>query len=250
LALSYPNLKLLALDTATEACSAALLTGGEVQARCEFTSHGHSDLILNMLDALLAEGGIPLSSLDALAFGRGPGSFTGVRIGASVAQGIAFAYDLPVLPISSLAALAQMSGEKKVLAAIDARMGEVYWGVYEQGTDSLVALKGVEQVCPPQAVPLVEGDDWFGAGTGWREYSDKLYSRLEKRVGRWEAEHYPHASATARLGAVAFARGEAVVAELALPVYLRNSVAKKPLSCKSKHSFQLSGLNVIDERPC
>ncbi|QBQ56125.1 tRNA (adenosine(37)-N6)-threonylcarbamoyltransferase complex dimerization subunit type 1 TsaB [Nitrosococcus wardiae] len=222
-------MKLLALDTSTEACSAALLIADQIRERFVVTPQGHSDLILNMLEALLAEAGMSLSAVDALAFGQGPGSFTGVRIGVGVAQGIAFAHDLPVLPVSSLAALAQSCGAKKILAAIDARMGEVYWGAYEQGAEGLVRLTGAEQVCAPEAVPLVAGEGWFGAGTGWGTYKDKLRGRLEERVTGWEAECYPRAIAIAQLGAAAFARGEAVMAEQALPVYLRNNVAKKPV---------------------
>jgi tRNA threonylcarbamoyladenosine biosynthesis protein TsaB len=220
-------MKLLALDTSTEACSTALLIANQIYERFTISPRGHSDLILNMLDALLAEAGISLNAIDALAFGRGPGSFTGVRIGAGIAQGIAFAYDFPVVPVSSLAALAQASGAKKSLAAIDARMGEVYWGAYKQEAENLVVLAGTECVCAPQMVPLAEGDSWLGVGTGWGAYGDKLHARLGGIISGWEAEHYPRASAIAQLGAAAFARGEAVVAEEALPVYLRNNVARK-----------------------
>lgn len=221
-------MKLLAVETSTEACSAALLIANEIHERFALSPQGHSDLILNMLDALLAEAGIILTAIDALAFGQGPGSFTGVRIGAGVVQGIAFAHDLPVLPISSLAALAQASGAKKVLAAIDARMGEVYWGAYTRGKEGLVMPTAAEQVCAPQAVPLVEGKGWFGAGTGWGAYSDTLCQRLGKGVSGWQAEHYPRACAVVQLGAAAFSKGEMVVAEQALPVYLRDNVVKKP----------------------
>ncbi|ABA57429.1 Peptidase M22, glycoprotease [Nitrosococcus oceani ATCC 19707] len=222
-------MKLLALDTSTEACSAALLMAGQICERFVIAPRGHSDLILNMLETLLAEAGISLSAIDALAFGRGPGSFTGVRIGVSVAQGIAFARDLPLVPVSSLAALAQFCEAKKTLAAIDARMGEVYWGVYERGAEGLVRLMDSEQVCAPEAVPLVAvaGKKWFGAGTGWGAYKDKLCARLGGKVDDWDAEYYPRASATAQLAAAAFARGESIMAEQALPVYLRDNVAKK-----------------------
>lgn len=221
-------MKLLALDTSTEACSVALLIADQVYEHFTISPQGHSGLILNMLDAILAEAGISLNAIDALAFGRGPGSFTGVRIGAGITQGIAFAYDLPVVPVSSLAALAQASGAKKSLAAIDARMGEVYWGVYEKGIENLVILTGTERVCAPQMVPLMKDDGWLGVGTGWGAYGDKLCAHLGGTVSGWEAEHYPRANAIAQLGAAAFARSEAVVAEDALPLYLRNNVARKP----------------------
>lgn len=221
-------MKVLAVETSTEACSAALLIGNEIQSRFAISPQGHSDLILDMLDSLLAEAGITLSAIDAFAFGRGPGSFTGVRIGVGVTQGIAFAYDLPVSPVSSLAALAQASGAKKTLAAIDARMGEVYWGVYTRGIEGLVVPSDAEQVCAPLAVPLVRGNDWFGVGPGWEAYSDELCQRLGRRVSGWQTGHYPSARAVVQLGAAAFARGETLMAEQALPVYLRNNVAKKP----------------------
>lgn len=227
-------MKLLAVETSTEACSAALLIADEIHERFAISPQGHSNLILNMLDDLLAEADIALTALDAIAFGRGPGSFTGVRIGVGVAQGVAFAHELPVLPISSLAALAQASGAKKVLAAIDARMGEVYWGVYRRGIEGLVVPSGDEQVCAPLAVPLVEGEDWFGVGTGWGAYSDPLCRRLGERVSGWQAECYPSARAIVQLGAAAFARGETVMAEHALPVYLRNNVARKSLQADIK----------------
>ncbi len=225
-------MKLLAVETSTEACSAALLIATDIQERFTLSPQGHSDLILSMLDDLLAEAGIALSAIDAFAFGRGPGSFTGVRIGVGVAQGIAFARDLPVLPISSLAALAQASGKTKALAAIDARMGEVYWGVYMRGREGLIAPSAAEQVCAPRAVPLVEGEGWFGIGTGWDAYSDELCQRLGRRVSAWQAERYPCARAIVQLGAAAFVRGEAVMAEQALPAYLRNNVVKRPSKSK------------------
>lgn len=225
-------MKLLALDTATEACSAALYIDGAVEARHELAPRGHAQLILPMIDALLGAAGLSPAALDAVAFGRGPGAFTGLRIAAGVAQGIAFGADRPVVPVSSLAALAQgmyrERGARHVLAAVDARIGEVYFAAYEAGADGLVTLRGGECVAPPAAVPLPEGGDWHGAGTGWEAYAEALQARLRGHVAAVEARRHPHAHDVALLAAAAYGRGEVVAAELAVPVYLRDEVAAKP----------------------
>ena len=134
--------KLLAIDTSTEACSAALGIGGDVRERYEFAPRQHAELILPMVDALLAEGQIKLKDLDGLAFGRGPGAFTGVRIATGVIQGLAFGAGLPVVPVSSLAALAQGAapGHSSIMSAFDARMGEVYWGAFAVDKQGLVRI--------------------------------------------------------------------------------------------------------------
>jgi len=166
-------MNLLAIDTATEGCSAALLNDGSIRFDYLETARDHSRLILKMIDTLLAEAGIKPGQLDGLAFGRGPGSFTGVRIATGVVQGIAFAIDRPVVAISDLAAIAQRScrenGHTRVLAAIDARMGEVYWAAYLRGDDGMMRACLDECVSAPESVPLprtrIEGA-WVGAGSG------------------------------------------------------------------------------------
>ena len=140
---------LLALETATEACSAALAVDGDIRERFEVAPRGHSELILPMVDELMAEADISIEQVDAIAFGRGPGAFTGLRIAVGVTQGIAFGADLPVVPVSTLAALAQGSESNSVLAAIDARMDEVYWGAYQRSSAGLMTLCGEEAVIPP-----------------------------------------------------------------------------------------------------
>ncbi len=228
-------LKLLAIDTSTDACSAALWLDGDVRQRYQVAPREHGQLILPMIEALLAEAGLTLAQLDTLAFGRGPGGFTGVRIANSVTQGLAFGADLPVVPISSLAALAQGAcAEMGVLAAIDARIGEVYWGAYRATENGLVTLIDQEIVCAPEDVPLLLADDvggWFGAGNGWHTYAQPLKARLGEAVAAWDGQRYPQAQHLAQLAADAFQRGLAVSAEQALPVYLRNEVAwkKQPL---------------------
>lgn len=222
--------RLLALDTATEACSAALLDGARLEQRFELAPRGHARLLLPMVASLLDAAGLTLADLDAVAFGRGPGSFTGVRIAAGMAQGLAFAAGLPVVPVSSLAALAQGAadaGHARVLAAIDARMGEVYWGAFVAGDDGLVVAAGEERVCPPDAVPMPDGSGWFGAGTGWATYAEVLHGRLGAAVAASDGAHFPRAGAVARLAVPLLAAGGALPADQALPVYLRDQVAQK-----------------------
>jgi len=226
-------MKLLAIETATEACSAALLIDGEVTERYRVEARRHSELILPMMQSLLAEAELSLSQLDAMAFGRGPGGFTGVRIASGVVQGAAFAMDLPVVPISTLAALAQRGvrehQEGRLLCAFDARMNEVYWGVYQvEDETGLVRLIGDESVSSPECVSLPEGADWQGIGTGWGSYREQLTAHLGGRVKGAMPELYCSAFDVALLGAEGFERGEAISADQACPVYLRNNVAAKP----------------------
>lgn len=218
------NPKILALDTSTEACSVAVWADSKVVERFA-SGNQHSELILPMTQAVLAEAGLALTQLDAIAFGRGPGSFTGLRIGAGVAQGLAFGANLPVVPISSLAALAQGVDAPRVLAAFDARMGQVYFGAYVKNSQGLAELVGIEQVITPGDVPLPEGTDWVGAGSGWDQYHALLSARLGEGVGRWQKEAHPRARFVAELAVAAYRAGKVVVAEQALPVYLRDDVA-------------------------
>ena len=226
-------MKLLAIETATEACSAALYRDGEVDTRFLVRPRGHSELILGMMQELLAAAGLSLGDLDALAFGRGPGSFTGVRIATGVIQGAAYASGLPVVPVSTLAALAQghvrATGARRVLSAFDARMGEVYWGAFEvAGNRALVTAVGDERVCRPELVPLPPGSGWHGVGTGWLSYGSELQERLQGRLGATFPQRLCSAEDVALLGVDGFRSGTFVAAADALPVYLRNRVASKP----------------------
>lgn len=221
-------MKLLAIDTSTEACSAALYVDAEVRVRFELAPREHSRLLLPMMAGLLQDADLSLRQLDALAFGRGPGSFTGVRIAAGMIQGVALGADLPVVPVSSLAALAQgglrETGAGRLLAAIDARMHEVYWGACVAGATGVMEPAGEECVAPPQEVPPPDGDDWTGVGSGWDTYHHVLEARLGDQLSGWSAGRFPSAEDVAVLGVSGLARGEAVAAELALPRYLRNQV--------------------------
>ena len=218
--------KLLAIDTSTEACSAALGIGGDVRERYEVAPRRHAELILPMVDALLAEEQLKLKDLDALAFGRGPGAFTGVRIATGVIQGLAFGAGLPVVPVSSLAALAQgaASGHTLIMSAFDARMGEIYWGAFEVGKDGLVRALNEEKVEKPDEVDLPDRNGWFGVGTGWQKYGEVLKRRFGSRLTSFEWERYPRARDVLALALRDFAEGKTVSAEQALPVYLRNKV--------------------------
>ena len=222
-------MNLLAVDTSTEACSAAALIGEEVIERYELAPRRHAELILPMVEAVLAEGGLTVQQLDALAFGCGPGGFTGLRIAAGVVQGIAFGADLPVVPVSTLAAIARQAmieqNASRVAAAIDARMREVYWGAYCFDAESELTLMGEERVCSPAAVPALEGEGWIGAGSGWAAYGDALSLRLG--IGNWWGDCYPRAGDIAALGALLHQRGKAVPVEQVLPVYLRDEVVRK-----------------------
>lgn len=227
-------MKLLALDTATEACSAALYLDGEISQQLRVTPRAHSHLILPMIDQLLADAGLSVSGLDALAFGRGPGSFMGVRIAAGVVQGIAFAWDFPVVPISTLAAIAQTAyadtGANRVLAAIDARMNEVYWAAYVLSAQACMHVVGREEVIDPARVSGPEGGGWTGAGTGWATHGEVLRTAIGAEVLRSVVpDCLPTAAAIARLAAADYAAGRHVSAAEAVPVYLRDNVAKKPV---------------------
>ena len=217
-------MKLLAFETATEACSVALWIDGEVRERFELAPRRHAELSLPWAQQLLAEAGIAKSQLDVIAVGRGPGAFTGVRLAIALAQGIALALDKPVLPVSTLAALAMQARGEHILAAIDARMGEVYLGAFARRGDEVVALAS-EVVVKPDAADIPAGDGWHGVGTGFAAGDDALQARLRSRLVAVDAGALPHAGDVARLAALAFARGEAVAPDRIEPAYLRNNVA-------------------------
>ena len=225
-------MKLLAIDTSGETCSAALLCGGDLRQLLEFVPRRHGELILDMMERLLADAGLGLGALDALAFGRGPGSFTGVRIATAVVQGAAFGAGLGVVGVSTLAALAQghfrASGHRRVLTALDARMGEVYWGAYEVSGEGLAEPLGQELVVPPQAVPAPAGGGWHGVGSGFAAYAEDLRLALGAALAAVVPERVCEARDIAVLAEDAWRRGLAVAPELALPVYLRDRVTARP----------------------
>jgi tRNA threonylcarbamoyladenosine biosynthesis protein TsaB len=224
--------KILAVDTSGDACSAALLIGTELEERLEREPRRHGELVLGMMDSLLAEAGIGLTQLDALAFGRGPGSFTGVRIAASVVQGAAFGADLPVVPVSTLAALAQghfrSFGTSRVLPALDARMAELYWGPQRLGEGDIMRPAGVEQAVAPEMAWLPDGDGWSGIGSGWAAHGEVLCARLGPRLLSVRPEVICEARDIAAVAVPELAAGRCVTAERALPLYLRDRVTARP----------------------
>ncbi|EPF2930184.1 tRNA (adenosine(37)-N6)-threonylcarbamoyltransferase complex dimerization subunit type 1 TsaB [Vibrio navarrensis] len=226
--------KILAIDTATENCSVALLVGEQVFSRSEVAPRDHTKKVLPMVDEVLQEAGLTLHDLDALAFGRGPGSFTGVRIGIGIAQGLAFGADLPMIGISTLAAMAQGSyrqnGATHVATAIDARMNEVYWGRYQRQEDGRWQNVDDECVIPPADLAAQLSPDaqtWTTAGTGWDAYSDAL-GALTISVEKGDIL-YPDAQDIVVLASHEWAAGNTVAVEESSPVYLRDNVAWKKL---------------------
>lgn len=217
-------MKLLAIDTSTEACSVAVFVDGEVHARHELAPRRHTQLVLPWADELLAAAGVAKSQLDALAVGRGPGAFTGVRLAIALVQGLALALDRPVLPVSTLAALAMQGEGEDILAAIDARMGEVYLGAFRRDADGLVSPAGPEGLFAPAAAPVPDRPV-HGVGTGFAADGGALVARLGDRLLGFDAGALPRAADLARLAARAFARGEAIAADALEPAYLRDKVA-------------------------
>lgn len=222
-------MKILALETSSERCSAALLVAGNILERAQLARRAHAELILPMVESLLAEAGETLAGLDAIAFGRGPGGFTGLRVATAVAQGLAFGADRPVVPVSDLAALAAAAarahGAGKVLACLDARMQEVYWAGFEAGGPEEVHALGEEQLGPAAEVHLPEAGAWFGAGSGFGVYGEILSTRLAPSLQGQDATLVPTAHEVATLAAGLLAGGHSVSADQALPVYLRDRVA-------------------------
>ena len=223
-------MNILALDTCSECCSAALLCDGRLYEVSELTQRGHSELILGMMDKLFEQADTTISSVEAIAFGRGPGSFTGVRVGVSVAQGVAFARDIPVIPISSLAAVAQQGvnlvDTDTFAVAIDARMGEIYCAHYKR-VEKVVILLDEERVCSPINFLPIDATKTVGMGTGWRTYETELTRQFSGQLANIKSEAYPMASAIVELAQIEIAAGRLLPAEQALPVYLRDNVAKK-----------------------
>lgn len=216
---------MLAIETSADACSIALLREGEMLERHEILPKSHTQHILPMVDALLADAGLQLSQLDGIAFGRGPGSFTGLRVCASVVQGLALAADLPCVPVSSLQALAQtalrrweMREGDEIACCIDARMDEIYWSRYRVGKGAVEVLDE-EHLSAPEAVVVGENVR-FIVGSGLN-YADRLVGLR----GTQDADLLARASAVAEIGALELAAGRVVSAEQALPLYLRDNVA-------------------------
>ena len=217
-------MKLLAIETSTEACSVAVYADGQVFARHELAPRRHTQLVLPWADELLAEAGLAKSQLDAIAVGRGPGAFTGVRLAIALVQGLALALDRPVLPVSTLAVLAMQGQGDNILAAIDARMGEIYLGTFARDADGLVSATGPEILCAPSDAPIPDAP-MQGVGSGFAAGDGALVTRLGGQLPGFDAAALPHARDLASLAVRAWQRGEAIAADALEPAYLRDKVA-------------------------
>jgi tRNA threonylcarbamoyladenosine biosynthesis protein TsaB len=209
-------MRFAALETSTEWCSVALWRDGEIAGIERRAGQRHSELVLPMLEKLLQKLDLTVKGLDAVAFGAGPGSFTGLRIACGLAQGLAFPRGLPVLGVSSLEALAEESGAPRVVACIDARMREVYYAALEKRAGRWHEVTAAQCAAPAAVAP--PAGDWIGAGNGFAVYGDLGLKRVLPEV-------HPGAMAVARLAAPRLAAGEGVDAALAVPVYVRDKVA-------------------------
>lgn len=222
-------MKILAFDTATAACTVAVMMGQEIRGRFEIAPQRHAELILPMVDNLLADAGISLKQLDAIAFGQGPGSFMGVRIAAGVAQGLAFGVDLPVIPVSTLQTLAQTAYQQtqcsRVIAGWDARMNAIYWGRYQLEPDGGQVMEPLQADALdfPEAIPIPPTQTWILAGNAWSAYSKQLSPVLDSYAK--VTDIFPRAEAMLAIAAVRYREGKVRHALEIEPVYLRDQVA-------------------------
>jgi len=220
-------MNILALDSSTEACSVALLSEQDVVEKFEVIGRGHAEHLLPMINSLLIENAVNLDEIDLFAYGAGPGSFTGLRIGAAMMQGLALARDRKLLAISSLAALA-VRQKGLVLSVIDARMEQVYHALYHIDGDVQAELIGETGVSSPGAISLPGEEKIIVSGTGWDRYKDE-FSQMQTS----ECEivgidnEFPHAADIARLAMFESEQGSATDPAEALPHYVRNKVARK-----------------------
>jgi tRNA threonylcarbamoyladenosine biosynthesis protein TsaB len=219
-------LKILAIETSSDYCSCAILLDGVATAREALAVQKHSEIILPMAGEVLAEAGIALGDLDGIAFGSGPGSFTGLRIACGVVQGLAFGAGLPVLGICTLEALAEQCGGERVIAVLDARMGEIYHAAYERERTGWRTVRA-PSLCQPADAPQVPGADWTGCGNGFDAHGAALQRRYEGRLSRVVAGLHPRAQEMARLATPRFAAGEGLDPAEAHPLYVRDKVALK-----------------------
>ncbi len=217
-------LKILALDTSTEYCTVALWRDGEVDARERLAGQRHSELLLGMVDELLARQALRVGELDGIAFGQGPGSFTGLRIACGVTQGLAFAAGIPVTGICTLLAMAEAAGGGRVVCCLDARMHEIYHAAYDKSGGEWEVVSE-PALWPPSQAPLLPEGSWLGCGSGFAAYGERLMQRYEGRLSGVAPEIFPHARDIARLAVPLFERGGGVDAALAAPLYIRDKVA-------------------------
>ena len=217
-------MKILALDTSTEYCSTALRIDDETDVRETRAGQRHSELALGMIDELLRAHGVGLRELDGIAYGEGPGSFTGLRIACGVVQGLAFGANVRVVGVGTLLAMAEGSGAERVVCCVDARVHEIYHAAYQRKGETWIAVHE-PSVCAPAAAPKLPGEGWLACGSGFLAYAAALEQRYAGRLSGIDLALYPHARDIAALALPAFEAGQGKGAEQAAPVYLRDKVA-------------------------
>lgn len=219
-------MNILALDTSTEFCSVAVWQDGAVQQRVVHAGQSHSTVLLEMVDAVLRDGGLRLNALDGIAYGAGPGSFTGLRIACATAQGLAFAAGIPLMGIGTLQALAEGCGAERVICCLDARMQEIYHAAYRREEGAYIEVSA-PRVCAPDAAPQLEDNGWTGCGSGFAVYREVLGQRYGVQLAVIDDTAHPQARNIAQLAAPVFASGGGIPAEQAAPLYVRDRVALK-----------------------
>ena len=217
-------MKFIAVDTSTEYCSAALWIDGAVRSRETHAGQKHSELLLGMVDSLLKASDLRVRDLDGIAYGAGPGSFTGLRIACGVVQGLAFGAELPVVGVGTLLAMAAGTQAQRVVCALDARMQEIYHAAYER-RGATWHIVHEPSVCPPHAAPPLPGREWFACGSGFGAYRAPLGELYAGQLQVIDPKRYPHAADIARLASPRFAANDTFAAEYAAPLYVRDKVA-------------------------
>jgi tRNA threonylcarbamoyladenosine biosynthesis protein TsaB len=220
------NVNVLSIETSSDQLSLALAYAGSMHTFDQIVGNRHAELILPEIERLLQAAGAGIEALDAVVFGAGPGAFTGLRIACGVAQGLALPRGLPVLGVGTLEALAEDSGAARVIACIDARMGEIYHATYRRAGNAWEALNAPELIAPGE-LPVPDDDGWVGCGSGFRAHGAVLAQRCGGRLVRVDSDALPHASAMLRLALPRFAAGEGKDPAEAVPLYVRDKVALK-----------------------
>lgn len=222
-------MNILAFDTSTNACTVALQCGEQVYQRFEVAPRRHTELLLPMIDALIKEAGIETEQLDVIGYGHGPGSFMGVRLATGIAQGIGFATNAPLVPISTLQTLAQSAhqkfGSEAVLAAWDARMSEMYIGSYGLADQGLMKPIKADMLIQPEQVDVDSGE-WLAVGNAWAEYESRIPKQVYEKIKKTDSELFPQAIAMLPIIQEYFQGNQVVEAVTALPLYLRNDVVR------------------------
>ena len=220
-------MKILAIETSTEFCSVALYLDGKIFNKEILAERRHSEILLTMIEELLEESTLVLQQLDGIAFGAGPGSFTGLRIACGVAQGLAYASNLSVIGISTLEAVAQQIEEQKIIVALDARMGEIYHAAYQKLTNYDWQVICPPTLCLPQHAPSVPGNGWTGCGSGFDAYREELSALYCGNIEQIHYQCHPQAGEIAHLALAKFTDGSSTDPVNSTPVYIRNKVALK-----------------------